>query len=130
MVLITSSVTLVMAWASRLEKNLGKCRMFLGVTVLLSFVFLVIKYFEYSHKFAHNHFPSTNTFFGIYFTLTGLHGLHIVGGIVVMLWLLGPGAKLYHQSPERYTNRIEGTGLYWHFVDLVWIFLFPVLYLM
>ncbi len=130
MVLITSSVTMVMAWASLLEKSLSRCRMYLGATILLSFVFLVIKYFEYSYKFAHNHFPSSSTFYGIYFTMTGLHGLHIVGGIVVMLWLLGPGAKLYHTAPERYTNRIEGTGLYWHFVDLVWIFLFPVLYLL
>jgi hypothetical protein len=66
----------------------------------------------------------------IYFTLTGLHGIHILGGMAVMAYFLGPGAKMYKTKPEQFTNRIEYTGLYWHFVDLVWIFLFPVLYLL
>jgi heme/copper-type cytochrome/quinol oxidase subunit 3 len=74
--------------------------------------------------------PWHSTFLAIYFTLTGLHGLHIVGGIVVMLYLLGPGAGMWKKHPEQYANRVEYTGLYWHFVDLVWIFLFPVLYLL
>ena len=59
-----------------------------------------------------------------------LHGLHIVGGMVVMLYFIGPGARLWQRNPEQFTNRIEYTGLYWHFVDLVWIFLFPILYLL
>ena len=67
---------------------------------------------------------------GIYFTLTGLHGIHIIGGIVVMAYLAGPGAKLWQKNPEQFANRVEYTGLYWHFVDLVWIFLFPLLYLL
>ena len=66
----------------------------------------------------------------IYFTLTGLHVLHIIGGIVVLGYLWGPGIKMWTSEPERFTNRIEVAGLYWHFVDLVWIFLFPVLYLL
>ena len=65
-----------------------------------------------------------------YFTLTGLHGIHVIGGIVVFLYFLGPGAKMWKTNPEKFTNRIECTGLYWHFVDLVWIFLFPSLYLL
>ena len=69
--------------------------------------------------------PWHSTFLAIYFTLTGLHGLHILGGMVVMAYFLGPGAKLWKKNPEQFTNRIEYTGLYWHFVDLVWIFLFP-----
>jgi len=73
---------------------------------------------------------ATNTFLAIYFTLTGLHGLHILGGMVVMAYFLGPGATLHKRNPEQFANRIEATGLYWHFVDLVWIFLFPVLYLL
>ncbi len=73
---------------------------------------------------------ANSTFLAIYFTLTGLHGLHVVGGMIVNGYLWGPGAKLWHRDPERFTNRIEVTGLYWHFVDLVWIFLFPVLYLL
>ena len=61
---------------------------------------------------------------------THAHGLHILGGIVVLAYLLGPGIKMWDAEPERFTNRIEVAGLYWHFVDLVWIFLFPTLYLL
>ena len=74
--------------------------------------------------------PSTNTFLAIYFTLTGLHGLHVIGGMAVNGYLWGPGAKLWKTDPEHFTNRVENSGLFWHFVDLVWIFLFPVLYLL
>jgi cytochrome c oxidase subunit 3 len=76
-----------------------------------------------------NYGPKHNTFTAIYFTLTGLHALHIFGGTLVIFYLWGPGSKLYRTDPERFTNRIEVSGLFWHFVDLVWIFLFPVLYL-
>ena len=130
MVLIGSSVTMVMSWASLKLNQFGKFRLYLGTTILLSFVFLVVKYFEYSAKFHHDLYPSTSTFFAIYFTLTGLHGLHVIGGILVNSYLLGPGSKLWKREPERFTNRVEYAGLYWHFVDLVWIFLFPVLYLL
>jgi heme/copper-type cytochrome/quinol oxidase subunit 3 len=102
----------------------------MGATVALSFVFLIVKYFEYTAKFEHGLFPSTSTFLAVYFTLTGLHGLHVVGGIVVNSYLLGPGSKLWHKKPDMFANRVEAAGLYWHFVDLVWIFLFPSLYLL
>jgi heme/copper-type cytochrome/quinol oxidase subunit 3 len=131
MVLIISSVTMVMAWASLKMNQLGKARLYLAATLGLALVFLIVKLkWEYMHKWHEGIVPATSTFFAIYFTLTGLHALHIVGGIVVIGYFLFPGAKLWHQDPEYYTNRIECTGLYWHFVDLVWIFLFPVLYLM
>ena len=71
-----------------------------------------------------------STYLAIYFTLTGLHALHIVGGVIVNGYFLGPGSKLWHTNREQFINRIEAAGLYWHFVDLVWIFLFPVLYLL
>lgn len=74
--------------------------------------------------------PSHGTYFAIYFTMTALHGLHVLGGAIVMAYFLGPGSKMYRTDPERFTNRIEVSGLFWHFVDLVWIFLFPVLYLL
>jgi heme/copper-type cytochrome/quinol oxidase subunit 3 len=128
--LITSSVTVILSWAGVLEGNLKKFRMNLGITLLLSFGFLVIKYIEYSAKFHHGYFPSTNNFLGIYFTMTGLHGLHVVGGIIVFLYFIGPGAKMFHTNQQRFANRIETVGLYWHFVDLVWIFLFPIFYLL
>jgi cytochrome c oxidase subunit III len=73
--------------------------------------------------------PSHNTYFAIYFTLTGLHGLHVLGGAIVLSYILLFG-RMWRENPERVTNRVEVAGLFWHFVDLVWIFLFPVLYLL
>tara|TARA_B100001750_G_C15140233_1_gene414297 strand:+ start:28 stop:621 length:594 start_codon:yes stop_codon:yes gene_type:complete len=129
-VLITSSVTMVMSWVSLKLNDLKKYSMYMGLTLLCSFGFLIIKYFEYTSKFDHGLFPSTNNFLAVYFTLTGLHGLHVIGGIVVNGYFFGPGIKMWDKEPERFTNRIEVAGLYWHFVDLVWIFLFPALYLL
>jgi cytochrome c oxidase subunit III len=106
-ILIASSVTMVMAWAS-----------------------LKIKYFEYAEHLETGMGPWHSTFLAIYFTMTGLHALHIIGGIIVNSYLWGPGAKMWKTEPVRFTNRIEIAGLYWHFVDLVWIFLFPMLYLL
>jgi cytochrome c oxidase subunit 3 len=76
-----------------------------------------------------NYGPWHNTYLALYFTLTGLHALHILGGSIVIGYLWGPGRKLWKTDPEHFTNRVEVSGLFWHFVDLVWIFLFPVLYL-
>jgi cytochrome c oxidase subunit 3 len=129
-ILISSSVTMVMAWASLKLNDWGKHRLYLGLTIGLAALFLVNKYFEYSEHLANKEGPAHSTFFAIYWTLTGLHGLHIIGGMIVMAYLLGPGAKLWKKNPDQFANRIEATGLYWHFVDLVWIFLFPVLYLL
>jgi len=130
-VLIASSVTMVFAWVSLKEGNLGKYRLTMGLTILLALLFMAVKLFlEYLPKFRHHHYPSENTFLAIYFTLTGLHALHVLGGVVVNAYFWGPGAKMWHVEPERFTNRIEIAGLYWHFVDLVWIFLFPILYLL
>ena len=129
-VLISSSVTMVMAWASVMRRRFIAYRVYMGATVLLGGVFLCVKYFEYTAKFHHELFPRTNTFLAIYFTLTGLHMIHVIGGMVVNAYFWGPGAKLYHKNPVWFANRIENCGLFWHFVDLVWIFLFPVLYLL
>ena len=74
--------------------------------------------------------PRHNTFLGCYFAITGLHALHVVGGIVVFLYYLLPvSAALYRKDPEHLANRVEVVGLYWHFVDLIWIFAFPLFYL-
>jgi len=129
-VLITSSITMVMSWVSLKLNDLKKYKLYMGLTLLCSFGFLVIKYIEYSSKFDHGLFPSTNNFLAVYFVLTGLHMLHVVGGIIVNGYFFGPGVKMWDSEPERFTNRIEVAGLYWHFVDLVWIFLFPALYLL
>jgi len=129
-ILICSSVTMVVAWAKLKLNDFAKGRLYVLITVALAAVFLVNKYFEYAEHLSKGEGPWHSTFFAIYFTLTGLHGLHIIGGIVVMLYLAGPGAGLWKRNPEQFANRVEYTGLYWHFVDLVWIFLFPVLYLL
>lgn len=129
-VLITSSVTMVMAWASVMMDSLPKFRMYMGVTILLGCTFLVVKYFEYTAKFSHHIYPATSTFYALYFTMTGLHVLHVIGGLVVNAYFWGPGASLWRKDKMHFAGRIECAGLYWHFVDLVWIFLFPVLYLL
>ncbi len=129
-VLIGSSVTMVMAYASLKMDDFGRFRFWLGLTIALSLLFMVIKGFEYNHEFEIGNFPWTSTYLAIYFTMTGLHALHIIGGVIVNTYLLFPGAKMWKTNKAQFTNRIEAAGLYWHFVDLVWIFLFPVLYLL
>ena len=129
-VLIGSSVTMVMAYASLKMDEFGRFRKWMAATIVLSLAFMVIKGFEYNHEFDIGNFPSTSTYLAIYFTMTGLHALHIIGGVVVNTYLLFPGSKMWRTNKAQFTNRVEAAGLYWHFVDLVWIFLFPVLYLL
>lgn len=133
MILIASSVTMVMAWASLKMDRFDRYKLYMGLTILLALGFLVVKGFEYGDKFDHHWYPSTNNFLGVYFVLTGLHAIHVTGGILVNAYFWGPGTKLWKRGTARdkahFTNRIEVAGLYWHFVDLVWIFLFPTIYL-
>jgi cytochrome c oxidase subunit 3 len=190
-VLILSSVTVVLGWASLKMGNFKRYKLYQGITLLCALAFLGIKSFEYRDKFMHyeihlkdgriadghlqpettastvviegryvtnhaelmegvvhheeepkisiprdqistmeNYGPWHNTYTAIYFTLTGLHALHVIGGAIVIFAIWGPLAKVWEEDPERYTNRVEVSGLFWHFVDLVWIFLFPVLYLL
>jgi cytochrome c oxidase subunit 3 len=112
---------------------------YLVATLLLAATFLVIKYFEYSHKIELGQLPgkfytyeginavNPHIFFSVYFTMTGLHGLHVLIGMIVITWVLVRTIRSDF-SAEYYTP-IEMTGLYWHLVDLIWIFLFPLLYL-
>ena len=129
-ILIASSVTVVLAWANLRLGQLKKAKIFLALTLLCGLGFMVIKSIEYASKFQHHHYPKTNNFFATYFVMTGLHGLHVLGGMVVFAYLLLTADKWYAKHRDQFTNRVEVTGLYWHFVDLVWIFLFPVLYLL
>jgi cytochrome c oxidase subunit III len=212
-VLIVSSITVVMAWASLKMKNFKQFKRYQTITLLCAVAFLGIKSYEYRDKFKHyevllkdnvsvevkkkdgsvqtipfqsggivdghleerdaeklvihghivdkkkqaevthawqereieedeitikpdavkymeNYGPWHSTYMAIYFTLTGLHALHVIGGALVIFFIWGPLSGMWETDPERYTNRIEISGLFWHFVDLVWIFLFPVLYLL
>ncbi len=130
LVLITSSVTMVMAWASCMRNDRGKFNLYMGLTVAFGGVFMVIKAIEYNSKFHHGLYPSSSTFMALYFTLTGLHALHVVAGMAVNAYLWLPGSKMWDTARQQFTNRVEASGLFWHFVDLVWIFLFPILYLL
>lgn len=128
-ILIASSVTIVMAHAKAAAKDKAGFMKFMAATVLLSFGFLIVKGFEYGAKFSHGIAPSTSIFYAIYFTTTGLHGLHVIGGIAwnagLMWWANRDG-----WDDRLFLGRVEYAGLYWHFVDVVWIFLFPALYLL
>ena len=77
-----------------------------------------------------NFTPKLNTYYAIYFTLTGLHGAHVVIGALVLAYFLVFNGRMLREDPEHLANRVEVGGLFWHFVDLVWIFLFPLLYLL
>ncbi len=127
-VLITSSVTILLAYVKASEKNKSGFQLYMGLTILLSFAFLVIKGFEYGAHFAHGEFPSTSIFNAVYFTMTGLHGFHVICGIIVNSGLLYLSGEDFEHP--LFAGRVEGAGLYWHFVDIVWIFLFPALYLL
>ena len=129
-ILISSSVTMVLSWVALRSSDLARFRRYMGLTILCGFGFMVVKAIEYGDKFSHGLYPSTDNFLGLYFTMTGVHALHVLAGLVVNAYLLGPGARMWAGEPERFTNRIEIAGIYWHFVDVVWIFLFPVLYLL
>jgi heme/copper-type cytochrome/quinol oxidase subunit 3 len=132
--LVLSSVTLGRALSAlRSSADLHgprSYRLFMGATILLGLAFLGIKGFEWSEKLAHGLVPSTNNFLGLYFTMTGLHAVHLAAGILVNAYLLGPGMRLWRTEPERYVGRIAVARLYWNLVDVVWVALFVVLYLM
>lgn len=152
-VLLISSFTAAMAVRSAQLGKKSQTSMHLLITIACAFAFLVIKYFEYAAKFEHGllpgeHWhphmeyvhpwvdgvttvaampPKTHIFFGIYFVLTGLHGLHVAIGIGVLMWVW-----LRNQRGEfgpEYFTPVDIAALYWHLVDLVWIYLFPLLYL-
>jgi cytochrome c oxidase subunit 3 len=140
-VLITSSLTMALAVRAAQVGDRRLLVPLLALTIALAFVFLGIKYVEYAHKFHDGLLPGRfyhpahglvipgqpQIFFSIYFMLTGLHGVHVIIGIGVLSWIVRR-ARRGDFSPAYYTP-VENVGLYWHLVDLVWIFLFPLLYL-
>jgi heme/copper-type cytochrome/quinol oxidase subunit 3 len=125
-ILLTSSMTIVMAHGAAQENKLRRTANYLAATVLLGLCFLGMKAFEYGVEMERGFLPSSGIFWSFYYGMTGLHALHVLAGIIVNLVLWIQAAK---GSLARHPHRVELAGLYWHFVDIVWIFLFPLLYL-
>jgi cytochrome c oxidase subunit 3 len=138
-VLITSSLTMALAVHAAQVGERKTLMMFLVLTMILGAAFLGIKGLEYYEKFVQHHVPGPNfqfeakyfknaqIFFSLYFVMTGLHAVHMIIGLGIMLWML---VWSWNGTVTReYASPIEISGLYWHFVDIVWIFLFPLLYL-
>ncbi len=138
-VLIVSSVTMALAIRAMQLGDKIKTLAYLWSTMALAGVFLVIKYFEYAHKFHVGQLPgqfytytgvegtNPHVFFSVYFAMTGLHGIHVIAGMIAIGWLIWRTQKNHFNA--NYYTPIEMTGLYWHLVDLIWIFLFPLFYL-
>jgi len=138
-VLITSSFTMALAVRSAQRNETKKTTGLLAFTLLCAGIFLVVKYFEYSHKIHDGLLPGLHftakdfesghpgIFFAIYFMMTGIHGVHVVIGMGLITWILLRNRK--NEFSSRYYAPVENVGLYWHLVDLVWIYLFPLLYL-
>tara|TARA_B100000700_G_C14862300_1_gene769259 strand:+ start:379 stop:960 length:582 start_codon:yes stop_codon:yes gene_type:complete len=122
-VLLTSSLTIVLAHAAIEEGNVEKSFKYIWYTVGFGFIFLGIKTYEYTGKILNGHIITENLFWSFYYTMTGLHAIHVIGGMVIMAIISFDLKKGYN------FQRVELIGIYWHFVDLVWIFLFPLLYI-
>ena len=136
-ILLTSSLTMALSIAAIQRNNKSLSVFFQVLTILLAFGFLINKYFEWSIKFHHGVFPGSEIllnkpkgeilFFGLYYVMTGLHGLHVIIGVVliaIMTRLTINGVI----NKDSYV-KLESGGLYWHLVDIIWIFLFPLFYL-
>jgi cytochrome c oxidase subunit 3 len=137
-ILLTSSLTAVLAIFSLQEQNRPRRTvLFLGATIACGLAFLVVKGFEWAAKFEHGLYPNAAVllrrppgeilYFGLYFTMTGLHALHVIIGIgvlCVMVFFVRRGTATQERSAG-----LENAGLYWHLVDIIWIFLFPLFYL-
>jgi len=136
-ILLISSFTVAAAVTAVQRGKKGQVITFLSFSIVCGAVFLVNKYFEWSAKFHHDIFPNSatlqegpdglNIFFGLYYVITGLHGLHVIIGMILLAVTLALVMKgKVHQ--QRF-QLLENAGLYWHLVDLIWIFVFPLFYL-
>lgn len=137
-ILLTSSLTMVLSIVA-LQRGSKKLSMtWLGTTIALAFGFLIVKYFEWSAKIADGIFPDSPEltsrangeiiFYGLYYVMTGLHGIHVIIGMILLGFMF---VQIWRDKYNKdYYVKLENGGLYWHLVDLIWIFLFPLFYLL
>lgn len=136
-ILLISSMTVAMSITAVQEGNKRRTINLITITIILALIFMVNKYFEWSGKFGHGIYPGSEKllqlgqgevlFFGLYFAMTGLHALHIIIGVTLLVVML---ARVMNNSVNSgYYVQLENSGLYWHLVDLIWIYLFPLFYL-
>jgi heme/copper-type cytochrome/quinol oxidase subunit 3 len=122
-VLLTSSLSAVLAHReAQLGNGPGAAKLLLA-TIGGGGVFLVVKSFEWSYEISHGYTISANPFWSFYYTAAGIHACHVIAGMILMGWVANDARR------NRELHRVELVGIYWHFVDLVWIFLFPLLYI-
>ena len=140
MVLLVSSFTMAMSIYYGQKDKIQRCQQMLIATLICGFLFMVIKYIEYSHKFHEGIFPGKffsytgegsveglSLYFSFYYLMTGLHASHVLIGLALISWMLFKTYK--KQIGSHHYMPLEYVGLFWHLVDLIWIYLFPLLYL-
>ncbi len=136
-ILLVSSMTIAMSISAIQFKNKKLTLILMGITIFLAIIFMVNKYFEWSGKISHGIYPGSEIlqeasqgeilFFGLYYAMTGLHALHIIIGVAFIAYVM----RMVVKDEIQHDNFVilENSGLYWHLVDLIWIFLFPLFYL-
>jgi len=130
MLLIASSVLIGRAYAALRADATARFRLLALATLACGVLFVGIKAYEWIEKLQHGLVPATNNFVALYFAMTGLHAVHLLGGIAVIGYLAGPGLAMVRDERPRFVERIKVSRLYWNFVDGVWIALFVVFYLL
>lgn len=123
LVLLTGSLTAVLAHKNAVDGMWNRVQLFLGLTALAGLAFISIKFIEYSKEIHHGFVPSKNVFWMFYYAITGIHGAHVLAGTFIIL-----GVMLYLRK-KKLVEAVENAGLYWHFVDIVWLYIFPLFYL-
>lgn len=122
-VLLTGSLTAVLAHKNAVDGKWDKVQLFLGLTALAGLTFISIKFIEYSREIHHGFVPSKDVFWMFYYGITGIHGAHVLAGTFIIL-----GVMLFLKK-KKLVEAVENAGLYWHFVDIVWLYIFPLFYL-
>jgi heme/copper-type cytochrome/quinol oxidase subunit 3 len=126
--LIISSATMVKAVEKAMQGDRGGLLKWLGLTIVIGAIFVGIQIYEYGELIKHGNVPNVDIFWSTFYAMTGFHGLHVSAGVVWNICIFF--AALFGRIPQRKYMKVELAGLYWHFVDLVWVLLFTIVYLM